>query len=105
MDVFALPSREDPFPLVMLEAATHGLPTVCFAQAGGAPEFVGADAGVVVPYLDVDAFAAACAALRDDPARRTALGLEARRRVGAEHGVETQGPKLLRSIERCLAAA
>ena len=93
MDVFALPSREDPFPLVMLEAATHGLPTVCFAQAGGAPEFVGEDAGVVVPYLDLDAFAAALAGLRDEPARCAALGRAARQRVGAEHGVETQGPE------------
>lgn len=31
MDVFALTSREDPFPLVMLEAGMHGLPIICFA--------------------------------------------------------------------------
>ena len=33
MDVFALTSREDPFPLVMLEAAAAGIPFVCFAEA------------------------------------------------------------------------
>lgn len=105
MDVFALTSREDPFPLVMLEAAVHGLPTVCFAASGGGPEFVGDDAGIVVPYLDLDAFAQAIAALRAEPLRRVSLGHAARRKVRQHHCVETQGPKLLRSIERCLAAA
>lgn len=40
MDAFALTSREDPFPLVVLEAAMHGVPTLCFEGAGGSPEFV-----------------------------------------------------------------
>jgi glycosyltransferase involved in cell wall biosynthesis len=49
MDVFALSSREDPFPLVMLEAGIRGLPTVCFSDAGGGSEFVGEHAGIVAP--------------------------------------------------------
>ena len=105
MDVFALPSREDPFPLVMLEAAVHALPTVCFESSGGGPEFVGDDAGIVVPYLDLEAFGQAIDALRADPPRRRALGAAAQRKVRQHHCIETQGPKLLRSIERCLAAA
>ncbi|GIU81519.1 MAG: hypothetical protein KatS3mg006_0583 [Pyrinomonadaceae bacterium] len=55
-DVFALTSREDPFPLVCLEAASLGKPTICFEKAGGMPEFIGNDAGKVVPYGDIDAF-------------------------------------------------
>ena len=58
-DVFLLPSREDPFPLVCLEAAEAGMPVVCFAEAGGMPDFVEDDAGFVVPYLDVEAMAEA----------------------------------------------
>jgi len=57
IDVLLLPSREDPFPLVVLEAASEKIPTICFDKAGGAPEFVHSDAGVVVPYLDIDAMA------------------------------------------------
>ncbi len=34
-DVFVLPSREDPYPLAMLEAAANGLPIVCFDDSGG----------------------------------------------------------------------
>jgi glycosyltransferase involved in cell wall biosynthesis len=56
MDVFALTSREDPFPLVCLEAASLGKPIICFEKSGGMPEFVEEDAGIVVPYGDVNAF-------------------------------------------------
>ncbi len=104
MDVFALTSREDPFPLVMLEAAVHGVPTVCFDAAGGGPEFVSPHAGVVVPYLNLDAFARAVVELHRAPAQRLALGLAAQRKVRLQHTVDTQGPMVLRSIERCLAA-
>lgn len=105
MDVFALSSREDPFPLVMLEAAMHGVSTICFAGAGGGPEFVADDAGMVVPYLDLDAFAHAISTLYTDPARRKALGSAAQGKARQQHSIASQGPKLLHSIERCLAQA
>jgi glycosyltransferase involved in cell wall biosynthesis len=56
MDLFALTSREDPFPLVCLEAASLGKPIICFEDAGGMPEFVEEDAGATVAYGDVNAF-------------------------------------------------
>ena len=73
-DVFVLPSREDCFPLVMLEAATLGKPIVCFDKAGGAPEFCRMGGGVVVPHLDVPAMAAACQGLMNDDVRRVQIG-------------------------------
>jgi glycosyltransferase involved in cell wall biosynthesis len=103
MDIFALTSREDPFPLVMLEAGMQGLPTVCFSSAGGAPEFVADDAGLIVPYLDLEAFAHSVEALRESSELRRHLGERARDKVKTYYGVKTQGPKLLQSIERCLA--
>jgi glycosyltransferase involved in cell wall biosynthesis len=57
IDILLLTSREDPFPLVVLEAASKKIPTICFEKAGGAPEFVCPDAGAVVPYLDIEAMA------------------------------------------------
>lgn len=51
-DLFVLPSREDPFPLVCLLAADQEKPTVCFAGVGGVPEFVQDDAGSVVEQVD-----------------------------------------------------
>lgn len=56
-DLFLLTSREDSYPLVVLEAAATGIPSIVFENAGGAAEFVGDDAGSVVPYLDINAMA------------------------------------------------
>lgn len=52
-DIFLLPSREDPFPVVCLEAAAFKKPILCFDKVGGMPEFVEDDAGFVIPYLDI----------------------------------------------------
>ncbi len=59
LHLFLLPSREDPYPLVVLEAAACGVPTVCFDGAGGAVEFVEKNAGKIVPYLSIDSMATA----------------------------------------------
>jgi len=93
-DVFVLPSREEPLGLVCLEAAQCGLPTVCFAGAGGAPEFVEGDAGCIVPYLDVEALADAIANLARDPELRSRLGRCAREKVAARFTIDRQAPRL-----------
>ncbi len=80
-DVFYLPSREDPFPLVCLEAAQVGTPVICFEGAGGIPELVGQDAGVVVCNEDVECAAAALAKLVRDEALRQKLGAAAAEKV------------------------
>lgn len=103
-DVFVLTAREDAFPLVGLEAAALGLPTVCF-DAGGLPELVSDDAGTVVAYPDVDAMARALAGLATDPARRTALGTVARERVLARHVPDVAVPALLGDLATLAATA
>ena len=50
-DLLVLTSREDPCPLVNMEAMESSLPVVAFQGAGGAPEVL-ADAGICVPYLE-----------------------------------------------------
>lgn len=77
-DVFVLPSREDPFPLVVVEALSFGVPVVAFDGAGGAPEAIG-EGGRVVPYLDLVAMAAALDAILRDPALRAGIAVHARR--------------------------
>jgi glycosyltransferase involved in cell wall biosynthesis len=105
MDAFALTSREDPFPLVMLEAAARELPIVCFEHSGGAPEFVRNDAGLIAPYLDISSFAAHLNALRQSSDLRRTLGSAGARRVKDRHVVDVQAPHLLRSINHCLSRA
>lgn len=97
-DVFFLSSREDPFPLVCLEAAALGVPVVCFEKAGGMPEFVRADAGIVVPYLDIPATATSLASLADSPEQRRHLGQRAAEKVKA-HDIRVIGKRILELIE------
>lgn len=64
--LFALPSEREGFGLVFLEAMANGRPCLG-ARAGGVPEVITPDTGVLVPYGDVPAIAdAAIAALGRD---------------------------------------
>lgn len=56
-DVFLLPSREDPFPLVCIEVGMLGKPIICFERATGISEIVVTGGGFVIPYLDIDTMA------------------------------------------------
>jgi hypothetical protein len=57
-DVFALTSREDPFPSVVLEALDAGLPVVGFEGAGGCADLlVQGDCGRLVPAENSARFA------------------------------------------------
>jgi glycosyltransferase involved in cell wall biosynthesis len=85
-DIFTLPSREDPFPLAVLEAMALGRPVVAFA-VDGVVEQLG-DVGVLVPAEDVEALANAVAGLLAEPARRAALGQASARRVRTQFGID-----------------
>jgi glycosyltransferase involved in cell wall biosynthesis len=54
-DLFLLTSREDPFPLVVLEAAVLQKPVICFEGIGDITALVGLIPENVVGYSDVDA--------------------------------------------------
>ncbi len=104
MDVFALTSREDPFPLVMLEAAAAGVPLVCFSGGGGAPEFAHPDAGRVAAYLDVAGMATAVSDLLEREDERQRMGQIAAERVRKRHTVDQAGPVLMDVIQRSLSS-
>ncbi|WP_298741075.1 glycosyltransferase family 4 protein [uncultured Chitinophaga sp.] len=81
-DLFFLSSREDPYPLVVLEAGFMRVPALCFENSGGIPEFVGEDAGWIVPD-----FSTALAA-------ETILGLYDRREQLQQKGARAQQKSL-----------
>lgn len=80
-DVFIMTSREDPFPCVIHEAMACSLSIVAFANAGGAPEALQEESGIVVPYGDARAMAAAVEGLLASPERLLQIGGNALRRV------------------------
>lgn len=95
-DIFLLPSREDPYPLVCMEAAECDMPVICFDnQAGGMHSFVEDDAGFVVPYLNTDAMADAVANLLDNESKRKAFGNTAHQKVIDRHYVDVIAPQIL----------
>jgi glycosyltransferase involved in cell wall biosynthesis len=87
-DVLLLSSREDPYPLVVLEAALQEIPVVCFEDAGGAPELIESDAGFVVPYMDISAASEAVIQLILDPSLRDSLGQNGRKKVLERHNTD-----------------
>jgi glycogen(starch) synthase len=79
--LFVMPSRLEPFGIVVLEAWKAGTAVVATVR-GGPPEFVhGGRDGVLVDPFDTAAFAAALELLLDDPARRRAIALAGHQRV------------------------
>jgi glycosyltransferase involved in cell wall biosynthesis len=65
-DVFALPSREDPYPTVVLEALACGVPCVAFEDAGGIPALLRRQqAGAAARFCDLADFEAKLVALLD----------------------------------------
>lgn len=80
-DVFVLPSAYETFSIACFEAAASGLPLVV-PPIHGAGELVGADEAGMLVAREGSSVASALVALAGDPARRSALGAEARRRAG-----------------------
>jgi glycosyltransferase involved in cell wall biosynthesis len=99
-DIFVLPSREDPFPLVALEAARAGLPIVCFADAGGAPDLVGEDAGFVVSFENVEAMAEKISLLIENSDLRATMGNCAREKFLAHFTVDRTTPDILATCRK-----
>lgn len=99
-DVFLLPSREDPFPLVVLEAALRGKPIVCFKESGGAAEVVEEDAGFAVSAFDVAAMAESTVKLLSDASLRREMGAKAKGKILARHGLAENAPRIAAIIKR-----
>jgi len=94
-DLFVLPSLDDAFPTVLLEAMAAELPVIA-THVGGIPEIVdSAEVGVLVPPGDVVALADAIEALLRDGERRCRIAAAGRRRVAQEFSTERWTERLM----------
>jgi glycosyltransferase involved in cell wall biosynthesis len=76
-DVFALPTRSEPFGKVVIEAMAGGAPVVA-SEVGGIPEIVtSAGLGTLIPPDDPSALADAVVAYLADPVRRKEVAARA----------------------------
>ena len=66
---FALTSREDPFPNVVLESVSMGVPVVAFEKSTGAADYIEEQGGRLARHLDPQDFADHLLELLDNPQR------------------------------------
>jgi glycosyltransferase involved in cell wall biosynthesis len=99
-DVLVLPSLEDAFGLVTMEAMASGLPVVVSDHCGSSELVADGAAGIVIPAADTTALVNAIRSLLEQPDRRRAMGREARRRMVAGRSWESYGQCILDRIGR-----
>ncbi len=97
-DVFVLPSAEEGFGLVYLEAAWHGIPSIGCDVGGVRHAISDGVTGILVPLQDHGALVAALKSLRDDPGLRDRLGAAAQERVESQFTVERMASLHARSL-------
>jgi glycogen(starch) synthase len=76
-DIQVIPSRYEPFGMVVLEGMLHGLPIVATNVGGPAAILEDGRTGLLIPPFDPEALAAALLRLLGDPELRRCLGAEA----------------------------
>lgn len=94
LQVLTLLSREDPFPLVALEAGLLGIPTVCFEGSGAIAEMADEGCCQRVAYLDIPAFAAAVHRLCRHQQEAKAIAEACRMKVTQELSLEIVAPQV-----------
>ena len=85
-DIYALMSREDPFPSVVLEAFDVGVPVIAFEATGGASLMVSELGGPVISQFNVPDFAKAICSLLDSSEDLRRLGESAQLVVDEKFG-------------------
>ena len=86
-DIFALPSRYEGLPTVIVEAMMCGVPVVATAVNAVGDAVVPGETGVLVPPRRPDLMAAAAGYLLNSPAAAAAMAETARSRLGGRYSV------------------
>ena len=104
-DLFVLPSVNEHFGRVLIEAMAMARPVVA-TNAGGVPEIVvDGETGLLVAPEDPAALAGAVDALLGDPARAARLGTAGRRRAGSTFSLASHVAAVERVYRDALGAA
>ncbi|WP_373056912.1 glycosyltransferase family 4 protein [Zunongwangia sp. H14] len=98
-DVFLMTSREDPFPLVCIEAGMLGIPIICFDKATGISEIIENKGGFIVPYLNIEAMAERIKFYFNNPIKRVEHS-NFNRKEFAKFTACQKGTEILKILER-----
>ncbi len=94
-DLFALSSREDPFPYVALESLNAGVPLLAFAGSGGGSDLAGQGGGRTVMTRTGEALAEAMLDYIANPAQREQDGRRGMATVDSRYRFDTYADQLL----------
>lgn len=83
-DIYALTSREDPFPSVVMEALDALTPVVAFENCGGFENLLKRDCGILVPSKNTSAYAQAMITLLNYPTEALRLASNGQQIVESE---------------------
>lgn len=103
-DIFCIPSRFEGFPLTVVEAFTHGLPVVGFAECSGVNSLVrSGHNGLLADAMTAESLAASLRQLMADPDLRHSMGRNARQdaRTFAPSAIYDQWEQLLQKTAAC----
>ena len=98
LEIFMMLSREDPFPLVNLEAAIWEVPVICFENTGGTEELVSENCGIKVPYGNLNMFSEAIIRVMADKEFKYEIGRNIKEKVLKEYDINVVGEKIVRAI-------
>lgn len=102
--IFCLPTLNEPFGLVLLEAFSYGLPIVS-TRIGAIPEIVeDGQSGYLVGPQHTDGLADRLMTLLGDPARCAHFGERGRQRVRERYSWDETGRRIAAHIERIVGA-
>ena len=94
IDILIVPSWEEPFGIVLLEAMAAGIPVVATAAAGPKEIISNPNEGVLVPPRDPAALASVIKSLANDDGRRSSMIRNARARVETQFDIRAIVPKI-----------
>jgi glycosyltransferase involved in cell wall biosynthesis len=101
-DIMAFPTYNDSYPLVVLEAMSHGLPVLATYE-GAIPEMLQDNVtGFLVPRLDSEAVADRLETLLSDPVLRERMGNAGRERYLSLYTLGHFEEKIVNIFKRCL---
>ncbi len=101
-DVVVLPSLQENFPIVALEAMSSGKPVVA-SKVGGIPEVIkNNENGILVAPANIDQLVYALLCLLQSPSVRNAMGNRGRKIVEEKYNWTEIGREYLREFEKLL---
>lgn len=105
IDVFCLPSRNEPFGIVVTEAMQAGLPVIATDTNGPSDIVIAGETGWIVPVGDVGALSSALIDAIENPARAAAYGAAGFDRYLKVYSPEPAGVRLAEALGLAQKAA